>query len=68
MPRPDPTIAASDDTAFRNIETILLEYDGESSPRMFTYGARDCDRAMLMAQVLQRLVRRHSLNRRKARS
>jgi hypothetical protein len=68
MPRPDPTIAANDETAFRNIETILLEYEGGSGPRVFTYGARDCDRAMLMAQIFNRLVRRHSLNRRRARN
>ena len=64
MPRHDPTIAANDETAFENIETILLEDGGDRGPRLFAYGAADFDRAMLMAHMFYRLVRRHSRNRR----
>ncbi|MGO8916304.1 MAG: hypothetical protein ACLQJR_10385 [Stellaceae bacterium] len=64
MPRHDPTIAATDETAFGNIETILLEHHGDRGPEMFSFGTADFDRAMLMAHIFHRLVRRHSLKRR----
>jgi hypothetical protein len=64
MPQHDPKIAASDATAFENIESILLERHGASGPKRFPFGTPAFDRGMLMAHILHRLVRRHSLNRR----
>jgi hypothetical protein len=64
MPRHDPAMAASDETAFENIETILLERDRNSGSRLFSFGGADFDRAMAMAHMLHGLVRRHSLSRR----
>ncbi len=64
MPRHDPTIAANDETAFENIETILLERDRNSGSRLFPYSGADFDRAMAMAHRLHGLVQRHSLKRR----
>lgn len=64
MPRHDPATPASDETAFENTERVLRECHGDRGPKLFSFGSADFDRAMLMAHVLNRLVRRHSLSRR----
>lgn len=64
MPRHDPAIAANDETAFDNLETILLESDGNGCPQVFSVGTAKVDCAMLMASALERIVERHSVHRR----
>ena len=63
MPRHDPTIAADDETALGNVETILLEFHSDPSPGRFSFDTVACDCAMVMADILRQLVRRHSMSR-----
>jgi hypothetical protein len=62
MPRHDPTIPASDATAFANVE--LIQRQDQDNPKRFRLDILSLDRAMLMAHILHRLVRRHALDRR----
>src|SRR5215469_2065478 len=57
MPRPDPLIAADGETAFTNLEKILLEHQSNPELGRCFYDTPAFERAMLAAHMLQRLVR-----------
>ena len=57
MPRPDPTIPADGETAFTNLEKILLEHQTDPALGRCFFDTPAFERAMLAAHMLQRIVR-----------
>ena len=63
MPAHDPTTAADGETAFTNLQKILLEHQTDAGSGRRFLDTPAFERGILAAHMLERLVRRHAARR-----